>query len=383
MPAAYSLAATPAQDLMTPQSLSNDLSTLAGKTWGMYGDTGLLTNGFGSQAADAWADGHTGSTKVAVGVLDTGVDYRHVDLYQNIWLNQGEIPTAIRSSLKDIDGDGRITFRDLGDSKNAAHVSDLNGNGRIDAGDLLADRRWENGRDEDGNGYVDDLIGWDFQDGDNDPMDAVGHGTHAAGVIGAVGGNGVGVAGVNWSTQIVALKFMDAGGGATSDAIRAIDYFTDMAKSDSGLDYAAINASFGGMGYSYAMLSALVRGAEEDILFVAAAMNGGGDGVGDNNDASPIWPANYNTEAGAGYDAVISVAAIGSTGALARFSNFGPTTVDLAAPGHSIFSTRLNDNYGNLSGTSTAAPFVTGAIALYAAANPGASGEEIREALLD
>lgn len=366
---------------ITPQDVSNDPAVTSGQTWGMYGDTTLKANVYGSQAGELWTAGYTGSTQVAVGLVDTGVDYTSPDLYLNIWLNQGEIPAALKAQLKDVDGDGRITFRDLNDQANAASVSDVNGNGRIDAGDLLHDARWADGIDQDGNGYVDDLIGWDFVNNDNDPMDDVGHGTHVAGVMSALGGNGTGVAGVGWSTQLVVAKFLGPNGGYTSDAIRALDYVTNVSQAPGAPHVVATNDSWGGGGPSQALLDAMTRGAQAGILFVAAAGNGGSDSIGDNNDVVANYPSNYSTAAGAGYDAVIAVASLTSTGGLSSFSNYGIHTVDLAAPGSSIYST-LPGGYGTLSGTSMAAPFVTGAIAVYAAANPGASAAQIRADLL-
>jgi hypothetical protein len=138
---------------VAPSWVSNDSAVTAGKTWGLYGDVGTPVNAYGSQATEAWAEGFTGSSKVAVGVIDTGVDYTHPDLYQNIWLNQGEIPVAQRGVLTDTNGDGLITFIDLNASANASFVTDKNANGRIDAGDLLNDTRWAIGVDEDANGF--------------------------------------------------------------------------------------------------------------------------------------------------------------------------------------------------------------------------------------
>src|SRR5262249_18759623 len=144
---------------VTSFEVSNDPGYTGGSTWGLYGDLTTKVNNFGSQAGEAWAAGYVGSTKVAVGLVDTGVDYTHPDLYLNIWLNPGEIPAALKAAgLADTDGDGRITFRDLNNPLNAAFVADKNGNGRIDAGDLLHDSRWADGVDQDGNGYTDDLI---------------------------------------------------------------------------------------------------------------------------------------------------------------------------------------------------------------------------------
>jgi VCBS repeat-containing protein len=370
-------------DLVDATNVSNDPGVTGGQTWGAYGDFGAPVNIYGSQATEAWAGGYTGSSTVAVGVVDTGVDYTHPDLYLNIWLNQNEIPTAVRSSLTDTDGDGRISFRDLNNVANASFVTDVNANGRIDAGDLLNDVRWENGLDEDANGYKDDLIGWDWVNNDNDPMDDVGHGTHVAGIIAAQGGNGAGVAGVGWSTEIIVAKFIaPVVGGFTSDAVKALDYVSVASAATGAANVVATNNSWGGGGFSQALQDAVTRGAQADILFVAAAGNGGADQIGDNNDLTPNYPSNLSTTASAGYEAVIGVASITSTGGLSSFSNYGSASVDLAAPGSSIYSTLLGGGYGLMSGTSMATPFVAGAIALYAAAHPGLTAAQIRADLL-
>ena len=371
--------------VLSIEATATDPAYTGNQLWGLEGDQSSPANQYGSQAAEAWQAGYTGSTKVGVGIVDTGVDYKHADLYKNVWLNPNEIPVAFKASLADTDGDGLISFRDLNAPANAAYVSDVNGNGRIDAGDLLNDSRWENGVDDDANGYKDDLVGWDFVNNDNDPYDDNSHGTHVAGTIAASSNDG-GVVGVNWAAELVALKFLNAqGSGTSANAIKALDYLTNASKAGGAVDFAATNNSWGGDAFSQAMLDAIVRGAQQNILFVAAAGNGGFDGVGDNNNSTAFYPASYSTlgQGGLGFDAVISVAAITSTGGLASFSNYGITAVDLGAPGYSIYST-VPGGYGTKSGTSMAAPHVTGAVALYTAAvGAGVSADAIKQALLN
>ena len=361
------------------EMFSNDPKYTDGGLWGMYGDTTPIANAYGSQAGEAWAAGYTGSGKGIVGVIDTGIDYTHPDLYLNVWLNQGEISNALRPTLADVDLDGLITFHDLNNVANATRVTDINLNGYIDAGDLLNDVRWENSIDENGNGYVDDLVGWDFSNNDNDPFDDNSHGTHVSGTIGAIGGNGSGVVGVNWAVQMVGLKFLSAtGSGATSDAILALDYFTYAAtQASAGENFVATNNSWGGGGASQGLTDAITRAARQDILFIAAAGN-----EATNNDVNANYPSNISTTTTAGYEAVIAVASLTASGRLSSFSNFGATTVDLAAPGSSIYSTLPGGAYGSYSGTSMATPHVTGAAALYAALHPTASAAQIQQALL-
>ena len=271
-------------------------------------------------AVAAW-DVTTGSRSVVVAVIDSGFDYTHPDLAANAWRNPGEVP-----------GDGL---------------------------------------DNDGNGFVDDVHGWDFANDDADPMDDDGHGTHVAGTIGAVGDNGVGVTGVSWQVSIMGLKFLDAeGSGSISDAIAAISYATRMRR-EFGVNVVATNNSWGGADRSLALRAAIAEGGAAGILFVTAA---GNDGV--NGDRRANYPANEDL------DAVIAVTATNRSNRLPAFATYGPVHVDLAAPGAAIRSTVPGGGYATFSGTSMAAPHVTGTIALLATANPAASATAIRGAIL-
>lgn len=311
--------------IYTHDAVSNDGYYTNGSLWGMYGDGTSPANQYGSQAGEAWAAGHTGSSTVYVGVIDEGAMYSHVDLAGNFG-NPNEI-----------------------------------------AGD---------GKDNDGNGKVDDTYGWDFDGNNNSTYDGSGddHGTHVSGTIGAIGGNGTGVAGVNWSIKMISAKFLGANGGTTANAIKAVDYFTDL--KNLGLNVVATNNSWGGGGYSQGLFDAIERANTAQILFIAAAGNGNQGGRAINIDSKPSYPASY-TNAN-----IIAVAAISSTGGIASWSNYGAKSVDLGAPGVGINSTLPNNTYGSYSGTSMATPHVTGGAALYASTNSGATAAQIKSAIL-
>ncbi|MEY3019332.1 MAG: hypothetical protein RLZZ272_316, partial [Actinomycetota bacterium] len=314
-------------------TVPDDPSYTATGLWGMRGPTSSPASTYGSRADAAWAAGHTGSSDVHVVVIDEGLQPDHEDLAANVWINPGEI-----------------------------------------AG---------NGLDDDGNGFVDDVHGWDFYNDDATVYDGPGlddHGTHVAGTIGGVGNNGTGVVGVNWDVTMISAKFLDADGGSTSDAVRAVDYATDL-KTEHGIDIVATSNSWGGGGYSQALLDAIERGGDAGILFIAAA--------GNESATQASFPARYvcdRTAAGAarGWDCVVSVASITSTGALSSFSNRGAATVDLGAPGSGVLSTvgGTGREYDTYSGTSMATPHVSGAVALCASADPTLTARDIHGLLL-
>jgi subtilisin family serine protease len=232
-----------------------------------------------------------------------------------------------------------------------------------------------NGVDNDGNGYVDDVHGWDFTGNNNSVYDGGksgnkdDHGTHVTGTIGAEG-NGSGVVGVNWNVTYISAKFLGTSGGTTANAIKAVDYMTNL-KTRHGLNVVATSNSWGGGGYSQGLRDAISRANASQILFIAAA---GNSGV--NTDTSPHYPSSYDLAN------VISVAAISSSGGLASWSNYGLKSVDLGAPGVGIWSTTAFNKYSSYSGTSMATPHVTGAAALYASTHSGATAAQIKSAIL-
>ncbi len=298
--------------------------------WGMR-NTGQTVNGItGTAGADinaaaAW-DRHTGDGSVVVAVVDTGIDYNHPDLAANIWSNPGEI-----------------------------------------AGNFI---------DDDGNGRVDDIRGWDFANNDAAPLDddVDGHGSHVAGIIGAVGDNAAGVSGVNWNVRLMPLKVLDAAGfGDTADIIAAIDYA--IAKGAN-----IINASYAfecGVAPLQSERDALERARVAGVLVVLAAGNDGCD-----SDVEPTYPASH------ALNNLLAVGASDQFDQLAQFtgssSNFGAQSVHLFAPGKNVYSTiRIAlGNYGYENGTSMAAPHVSGAAALLKSYRPALSMREVREILL-
>lgn len=276
------------------------------------------------EAEKAWTIAR-GSSKVVVAVIDTGVDYTHPDLASNIWTNAKEIPG--------------------------------------------------NGKDDDGNGYVDDVHGYNFVartapeaphdfNKKSDPMDDHGHGSHCAGVIGAAH-NGVGIMGINANVQIMAVKFLGAGGGGTlEDAMLATEYAIV-----NGADI--LSNSWGGDGYSKAFGEIIDEANRRGILYVAAAGNDHS-----NNDTEPVYPASYTQPN------VLAVAATDDADEMAFFSNWGKTSVHIAAPGMKILSSIPGATYKAMSGTSMACPHVAGAAALVKA-QLGLNALEIKKRLLD
>jgi thermitase len=274
-------------------------------------------NGADISATHAW---HvtTGDDDVVIAVLDSGVDYLHTDLVSNIWVRPSDIPLY----------------------------------------------------EDDSAGTIQDLHGYNALGNNADPMDDNGHGTHCAGIIGAEGGNDIGISGVNWKVRIMPLKFMNAGGfGTTKDAIEAINYVIDRRKN--GVNVRVISASWGSTSKSRALEDVIKKAYDAGILFVAAAGNATTD-----NDRRPHYPSSYNV------GNVISVAALDRNDQLASFSNYGLKSVAIAAPGAEILSTWLGDEYEEKSGTSMATPVISGVAGLIVAQEPRISVDDLRRRIL-
>jgi subtilisin family serine protease len=285
-----------------------------GQLWGLFNSGQNVGGSAGRAGADigapaAW-DYTTGSRANVVGIVDTGVDYNHPDLAANMW----SAPRAFSVTIGGVRIDCAAGTHGFNAITNSCY-----------------------------------------------PMDDHSHGTHVAGTIGAIGNNGVGVAGVNWVASMMALKFLSASGsGSTSDAIKAIE-FAVQAKAvlGSAANVRILSNSWGGGGYSVALGNEIEAANTADMLFVAAAGNDSS-----NNDSLPSYPASY-TNAN-----VVSVASSTNQDTLSSFSNYGAVSVDLAAPGSSVYSTIPNASYGYKSGTSMATPHVSGAAALVLSACP-------------
>jgi subtilisin family serine protease len=279
--------------------------------WAMHngGQTGGTADA-DIDAAEAW-NRATGSDGVIVAVVDEGIDLTHPDLGANVWVNPGEI-----------------------------------------AGNDL---------DDDGNGYIDDVRGWDFYHGDASVYDDPSEDR----IIGAVGNNGAGVAGVCWTVRLMPVKFIAYGSGTVADAIAALHY-----AADNGAQ--VVNCSWGGTSYSQSLEAAFRALRDAGVLVVASAGNSAQD-----TDSHNHYPSNYDLAN------IVSVAATDKHDALSGFSNYGLSTVDLGAPGSAIYTTVPGGNYANFYGTSAAAPFVTGAAALALSVEPGLSYLDVKDHLLN
>jgi subtilisin family serine protease len=298
-----------------------------GDLWGLHntGQTGG-TPGVDIHAPEAW-DMSRG-TGVVVAVFDTGIDYNHEDLHANIWSNAGEI------------ADNQI--------------------------------------DDDGNGYVDDVYGIDLYNHDSDPMDDENHGTHCAGIIGAVGSNGIGVVGVAWQAKVMAVKIFNSAGSArdafVSDMAQGLHYVIQMAQR--GINVRVTSNSYGVTRYSQTVRDAIRAAASYNILVVAAVDNQGLD-LDDAFWDEDVYPACYDEPN------VISVAAMDHNGQMPAWSNRGVRRVDLSAPGDNIWSTIRGNGYASMSGTSMATPHVAGVAALLFSYDSTVTMDRVRELLLD
>ena len=277
------------------------------------------------QAPSVWTDFTVGDGSVIVANIDTGVDYTHPDLAANMWRNPLEIP--------------------------GNHV------------------------DDDGNGYVDDVFGIDTANHDSDPMDDQGHGTHTAGTVAAVGNNGIGVVGVNWNARILACKFLDASGyGTDAGAIECFNYI--VAQRNRAVNVRVSSNSWGGARGSTPPASALIAAIDAaGAVGIVNIFGAGNDGT--DNDIAPFDPASYPSPS------IVAVASSGATDRKSSFSNYGATSVDLAAPGENILSTYPGADYASLSGTSMATPHVAGVAALLAQLDPSLSAEAIKALLIE
>jgi subtilisin family serine protease/subtilisin-like proprotein convertase family protein len=302
------------------------------------------------------------ASNIIVSMIDTGVDYDHLDLYQNIWINQAEIPKSRLKNLVDVYHDGYISFRDLNNPINqgVGKITDVNGDGRIDAADILAPMILDAHGNDTGKGgwayagntqdgdtaHPNDFVGWNFVSNNNQPFDDNGHGTNVAGILGATGNNGVGVAGVDWEVQLQAVKAFDSQGFSTiGDLVAAIGYSVKHGAEIS-------NNSWAYRAPSTDLLNAVAGARAAGQIFVVAA--------GNFDNPEPDYPGNYSTQ----LDNIVAVASVDRSGRLASNSNYGATSVALAAPGVDIVSTAPGGGYSSYTGTSQATPFVTGVLAL-------------------
>jgi subtilisin family serine protease len=353
------------------QALPDDPDYVNGDEWQLNGTWGI-------NAPGAWSV-TTGSDSVIVADTDTGMDYDAPDLIDNVWINQAEIPASVLPNLADVYDDGVITFTDLNNPINQGPGKITPTNGVVDGTSVLAPLSsggWADGSTQDGDTEnPDDLIGWNFASiststpyGTNNPLDGDGHGTFTAGEIAEVGNNGDEGTGVEWNAQLMPVQFLDSSGNGTDTAAaEAIEYAVNHGAK-------VINASWGGDGEDPTIADAIQYADEHGVIIVCAAGNNGAD-----DDTTWFSPASYSSE----YANVVSVAAISSNGTLASWSDYGTGTVQLAAPGNDVYGLSVSGNWGTDSGTSMAAPLVTGTIALVYDAHPTWSMSQVIDAVLD
>jgi autotransporter-associated beta strand protein len=293
------------------------------------------------------------SPSAPIAILDSGMDYTHPALFQNVRVNEREIPARVRILLRDRDGDGRISLRDLNQKVNQGpgRISDQNGNGVIDGGDIL--QAWSDGADGDGNGYVDDLIGWDFVNNDNDPLDDNGHGTHGAGILVDVAPR----------AEVLPLKMLDANAvGSLADARRALDYAVAQGISISSNGWAAST-------YSPEWIQSLKNAEAAGHLFVTAAGNGD--------------PALLEILRQQHFSNVLAVGATDRQGTLTEFSNWDPEVVDLAVPGMGMVGAVPGGSQAAHSGTSVATALASGLAGMLRGRTDKLTRLDLVDAILD